>query len=82
MNVLEDIERLTVRVYGKAAAVSVDQALKGPGWVVRCWDAKGAEVDSTGLPLGKHEALTTMRRRLQRASFLRLDASDMGLSDG
>ena len=82
MAVLDDIERLAIQVYGKATAVSVDQALKGPGWVVRCWNAKGAEVDSTGQPLAKHDALGTMRRRLQRANFLRLDASDMGLSDG
>lgn len=80
MSILNVIETLTEQVYGKASAVSVDQ--EGRGWVVRCWDAKGMEKDRTPVPERKSAALATMKRRLQRASFLRLDASDMGLSDG
>ncbi len=77
---LGTVEALTEEVYGYGSAVSVDR--EGKGWTVRCWNAKGAQVESTGLPLAKHDALATMKRRLQRTSFLRLDPSDMGLSDG
>lgn len=74
MSMLGQVEILTDEVYGKGSAVSVDR--ETGGWVVRCWDRKGTERLSTGLPLAKHDALSTMKRRLQRASFLRTEASD------
>ena len=74
VSVLEDVERLTEQVYGKGSAVSVDQV--AGRWVIRCWDRKGIQKDSSVAPLPKQEALFKMRRLLQRASFLRLDHAD------
>lgn len=74
MATIEDIERMTTRVYGKASAVSVDS--ESGGWVIRCWDQKGKMVDSSGPPMAKSGALSTMKRRLRRACFLRLDIID------
>lgn len=82
MTALEHIERLTDQIYGKGSAVSVDKLSKG--WAVRCWDKTGKERLVTeggyGIPLSKTLALTAMKRKLQRASFLRLDAEEA--SDG
>lgn len=70
MSALEDVERRTDWLYGAGSAVSVDQADKG--WVVRCWDRKGIEKDVTPKPLPKAEAVRSMKRRLERACFLRM----------
>jgi hypothetical protein len=74
MGLLEDIERMTTEVYGKGSAVSVDS--QDGGWVIRCWDRKGVQKDSSVSPLPKHKALARMKRLLTRASFLRLDEDD------
>lgn len=80
MTVLEHVERLADQLYGKGSAVSVDKETKG--WTVRCWDKTGKERATTGLPLAKTDALATMKRKLERDSFLRLDAEDCGVSNG
>lgn len=74
MTLLERVERLTEQVYGKGSAVSVDR--EDGGWVIRCWDQKGLQKETTGSgkPLPKQAALAKMRRQLHRASFLRLGA--------
>ncbi len=76
MSDLEDIERRTDRVYGAGSAVSVD-AVEG-GWLVRCWDKKGIERDVTLKPMAKAAALRSMRRRLERACFLRIQEENDG----
>ncbi len=76
MSVLEAVEDLTTEVYGKGSAVSVDKV--GSLWVIACWDKKGRMVDQTVPPLAKHDALASMKRRLTRASLLRLGPESDG----
>ncbi len=76
MSVLEEVERRTDRLYGAGSAVSVDH--EEGGWVVRCWNRKGIEQDSSGAPRAKGSALGYMKRRLARACFLRIQEEHDG----
>lgn len=53
-------------------ADSIKRKVTGGGWVVRCWDAKGIEVLSSGKPKPKAKAIASARRKLQQRQFLRL----------
>lgn len=55
---LARVEELTTEVFGRGAAVSVDE--DGDRWRVRCWDAKGAMVSETSPRKSRGAAIGAM----------------------
>jgi len=67
------VEEMTAEVFGKASAVSVDDYYleeKRQGYIVRCWDEKGASVMASCVKPTRSEALVDMVERLERRIFL------------